>query len=204
MTTHENQITDYPKGARVEAIRNVPCGSTGVIPAGTRGTVSDHTHDGRAWIYFDNFNAGHTFSEAEHFIRVVCTHRDDNCPANHEQPRPEQAGGEVRHTDNDECAFVHALPSGSVRCGALRQHHSQYTGHKFTEPDAPAAPERGNVIDGDLFIQPLPNTTKFLLLTGADWPVAEVYTKAEAEQLRDEPQPAVHPRRTAGAINGNR
>lgn len=43
--------------------------------------------------------------------------------------------GTLGQRSNDECAFVHALPSGSVRCGALRQNHSQYTSHKFTEPD---------------------------------------------------------------------
>lgn len=45
-----------------------------------------------------------------------------------EQPSTTQA------SDDDECAFVHVLPSGNVRCGALRRHHSQYTGHQFTEP----------------------------------------------------------------------
>lgn len=43
----------------------------------------------------------------------------------------------------DECAFIHVLPSGSMRCGALREHHSQYTGHEFTEPQP--ASKRGKI-----------------------------------------------------------
>lgn len=53
-------------------------------------------------------------------------------------------------SDNDECAFIHALPSGSVRCGALRRNHSQYTGHKFTEPQSPT-PRAGESEQSKLF-----------------------------------------------------
>lgn len=45
-----------------------------------------------------------------------------------------ESGKEV--SGGDKCAFVHRLVSGSIRCGALRQHHSQYTGHRFTEPES--------------------------------------------------------------------
>lgn len=41
-------------------------------------------------------------------------------------------------------------------------------------------------INSELFVKPLPNSTKFLLLNDADWPIAEVYTEAEAEQLASE------------------
>jgi hypothetical protein len=47
-----------------------------------------------------------------------------------------------QRSGSDECAFVHALPSGNVRCGALREHHSQYTGHEFTEPTNTPTPAR--------------------------------------------------------------
>ena len=40
----------------------------------------------------------------------------------------------------DECEFIHKLVSGNVRCGCLREHHSQYTGHVFTEPPPPEQP----------------------------------------------------------------
>lgn len=43
---------------------------------------------------------------------------------------------------HDECAFIHKLISGSVRCSTLREHHSQYTGHAFTEPPPPEQPAR--------------------------------------------------------------
>lgn len=104
VVTHENQITDYPKGARIEAIREIPLSSPAQnyyadpLPRGTRGVVSAHTDDGRAYINFEGHGQegfGHTFDEPEKYIRVVCTHRDNNCPANREQPRPEQAGGEA-------------------------------------------------------------------------------------------------------------
>lgn len=67
---HENQITDYPKGARVEAVTTIAC-HAGPIPPGTEGTVSTHTLDGRAYVFFDGFDAGHTFHYPERFIRVV-------------------------------------------------------------------------------------------------------------------------------------
>lgn len=91
MTTHENQITNYPKGARIEAIQEIPLSSPSQnyyvdpLPRGTRGVVTAHTDDGRAWINFDGHGQegfGHTFHEPEKYIRVVCSHRDDNCPAN--------------------------------------------------------------------------------------------------------------------------
>lgn len=51
--------------------------------------------------------------------------------------QPASAAGSER--DDDECAFVHRLVSGNLRCGTLRQHHSQYTGHEFVEPQQPPA-----------------------------------------------------------------
>lgn len=114
-SSHEDQRLSFPVGAIIETVSPVAhLGSA--IPIGARGKITSHCDDGRAWILFDGYSdAGHTFHTPEHFIRVV------------ELP-----------SDDDECAFIHALPSGSVRCGALRRNHSQYTGHKFTEPTAPA------------------------------------------------------------------
>lgn len=65
-----NQIFDYPKGARVEAITPILC-HLGSIPSGTKGTVTGHCDDGRAWVFFDDYEAGHTFHEPERSIRVI-------------------------------------------------------------------------------------------------------------------------------------
>lgn len=96
MTTFENQITDYPKGARVEAIVPILC-HDGAIPSGARGTITAHCNDGRAWVFFDGYDAGHTFHEPERCIRVVRTHRDDNCPANHEPSRHQHCDRPMRY-----------------------------------------------------------------------------------------------------------
>lgn len=67
--SHTHQIVDYPVGARVEAVIDIPT-SQGVVRAGTRGTVSSHCDDGRAYVSFDSGDAGHTFHQPEAYIRV--------------------------------------------------------------------------------------------------------------------------------------
>lgn len=85
----------------------------------------------------------------------------DNCGLTYYQTSAAHVCGEYRRgemmttktRDNDECAFVHKLVSGSVRCGALRQHHSQYTGHKFVEPTTEHEPAARGEGDGELSVR---------------------------------------------------
>lgn len=146
MRTHENQITDYPKGARIEAIREIPlCSLTqnyyaDPLPQGTRGTVTAHTDNGRAWINFDGQGQGllgHTFEQPEKYIRVVCTHRDDNCPANHEQPNKTEFDQVFDQIEAPE------YPATCDNCGF--EAANEYMDEHICDPsdDTSAAPERG-------------------------------------------------------------
>lgn len=75
-TKHRWQIMDYPKDARVEAVHPISC-HVGVIPTGTKGTVSGHCDDGRAYVFFDGYDAGHTFHYPNDVLRVVERPPDD-------------------------------------------------------------------------------------------------------------------------------
>lgn len=67
---HQNQVQDYPVGSRVELTTDIAC-HVGTIPAGILGKVTAHCDDGRAWVFFDNHAAGHTFHGPETCLRVV-------------------------------------------------------------------------------------------------------------------------------------
>lgn len=107
MSDHANQINDYPKGARIEAIREIPLSSPSQnyfadpLPCGTKGRVTSHTDDGRAWINFDdcgNDGMGHTFDEPEKYIRVIPStknYADDEPPA----PRAGEGNAKCSHSD---------------------------------------------------------------------------------------------------------
>lgn len=69
---HEYQRTRFPKGTRVEAIIPISQGGLGEpLPVGTKGTVTSHCDDGRAWVFFDNEGGGHTFEGIEKYVRVT-------------------------------------------------------------------------------------------------------------------------------------
>lgn len=68
----EYQRSQFPVGAVIEAI--TPIGRSQLrddVPKGTRGKVTSHCDDGRAWVFFDGYDEGHTFHEIEKFLRVV-------------------------------------------------------------------------------------------------------------------------------------
>lgn len=64
----------------------------------------------------------------------------------------------MERREQNECGFIHRLVSGSVRCGALREHHSQYTGHEFTEPERqPVTRFRISTHDNGYYCVSIPN-----------------------------------------------
>lgn len=68
--SHEDQRTRYPVNARVRTINLITC-HLGTIPTGTTGKITSHCDDGRAWVFFDGYSAGHTFHFPEGAIEVV-------------------------------------------------------------------------------------------------------------------------------------
>lgn len=59
-------------GVVVEAIIPISRNKLGdALPVGTRGKVTSHCDDGRAWVFFDGYDEGHTFHEIEKYLRVV-------------------------------------------------------------------------------------------------------------------------------------
>lgn len=109
MSKNNYQREQFPVGTTVEAIIPIGRGGLGAdIPVGTRGNVTSHCDDGRAWVFFDG--EGHTFHEIEKYVRVVCTHQNDDkrCPANPTSPpEPVARGGgdEWRTVDMTDTAF---------------------------------------------------------------------------------------------------
>lgn len=70
LQSHEDQLKTFPIDILVEA--KIPIGTVGYeIPAGTRGVVRSHTDDGRAYVFFDGFTAGHTFHQPELFLEPL-------------------------------------------------------------------------------------------------------------------------------------
>lgn len=60
--SHKGQLEKFPVGTRIVTIAEIHSGSgIAVVPFGSTGIVTDHCHDGRAWISFDNYEHGHTF-----------------------------------------------------------------------------------------------------------------------------------------------
>lgn len=69
---NDYQRERFPVGTVIEAV--VPIGRSTVadaLPVGIRGKVTSHCDDGRAWVFFDGYDEGHTFHEIEKFVRVV-------------------------------------------------------------------------------------------------------------------------------------
>lgn len=124
MKPTRDQTVSYPRGAHVEAIRDIPMSSpwqnyyADPLPRGTKGVVASHTDDGRAWVNFldcGNDGYGHTFDEPERYIRVsqlgtnpsgTCS--DTNCPCHKwsvdgiveqvTEHEPVARGGEGKHS----------------------------------------------------------------------------------------------------------
>lgn len=69
---HEAQREHFPAGTIVEAVCSISNYPHGVIPCGSKGKVTSHCDDGRAWIFFDDYaEVGHTFHLIDDSVRVV-------------------------------------------------------------------------------------------------------------------------------------
>jgi len=70
MSGHLDQIRDYPVGTIVENTVALAAAS-GAVPIGSKGRVTLHCADGRAWIVFDGYPVGHTFHDPAKYVRIV-------------------------------------------------------------------------------------------------------------------------------------
>lgn len=71
-TSHQNQVRQLPIDSVVVAkvaIKTVP--HLEPVPVGTKGFVTGHCDDGRAWIFFQGFSGGHTFHAPDAYVEIV-------------------------------------------------------------------------------------------------------------------------------------
>lgn len=129
MSKNEYQREQFPVGTIVEAI--IPIGRgpmSDPFPVGTRGKVTSHCDDGRAWVFFDG--EGHTFHEIERFVCVV-------------QPGKEVSGSYQCSDCNTPRSTKDAwmCSDGKVRCGECRK---VFDGQRTTITPQPAAQGGGD------------------------------------------------------------
>lgn len=67
---HKDQVTQYPEGSLVESMVDIAGAFDKIVTKGTRGKITGHCHDGRAFVRFPE-GGSHTFHHPEGYIQPV-------------------------------------------------------------------------------------------------------------------------------------